>query len=304
MVRPTPNLGLLFSAIATPVTRDGGLDADVAARLAAQHVERGVEGLYCGGSSGEGLLLTPDERQRMLAAVVDGAAGAIPVVAHVGALSTREAITLAEHAQEVGAVAVSMIPPIYYKFTPEEVLAHYRAVMDAVDLPMIVYNIPQFTGQDIGAGDELLADERVVGVKYTAHSMYQLERISRHRPNLQLVNGFDEAYLASLVAGASGSIGTTISMQTDTFKAVRAHHDAGELAAARGFQRRINDVIEKLVDVGVFPAAKWVEAQLSGLELGPCRSPFAPVPPAAEPRLRELVGTIEANNEEARASLS
>lgn len=299
----TPDLGLLFSAIATPVTPAGELDEAAARDLADRHVDVGVEGLYCGGSSGEGLLLGVDERQRLLAAVAEGAAGRIPVVAHVGTLSTRDSIALARHAEDVGAVAVSMIPPIYYKFSPAEVAAHYRAVMDAVGIPMIIYNIPQFTGQDLDAGNELLADERVVGVKYTAHSMYQLERIARHHPRLQLVNGFDEAFLPSLAAGATGSIGTTISMQVDAFKAVRAHFRAGRPDEARRFQERINDAIETLVEVGVFPAAKWVEAELSGLPLGPCRAPFQPVPEEAKGRLRELVATVTATNAEARESL-
>ncbi|GAB3816105.1 N-acetylneuraminate lyase [Tessaracoccus terricola] len=299
----SPDLGLLFSAIASPLNADGALDEAMARELAAHHVQVGVEGLYCGGSSGEGLLLGVDERRRLLAAVAEGAAGRIPVVAHVGALSTRDSITLARHAQDTGAVAVSMIPPIYYKYSSDEVAGHYRAVMDAVDIPMIIYNIPQFTGQDLQAGDELLSDERVVGVKYTAHSMYQLERIASHHPRLQLVNGFDEAFLPSLAAGATGSIGTTISMQTDTFKAVRAHYRAGRLDEARRFQERINDAIETLVDVGVFPAAKWVEAELTGLPLGPCRAPFQPVPAQATERLRELVTTVTATNAEARESL-
>lgn len=299
-----PDLGLLFSAIASPVASDGSLGEEAARALAERHVDVGVEGIYCGGSSGEGLLLDLDERRRMLAAVLDGVAGRIPVVAHVGAMSTRDSVALAQHAEAGGAVAISMIPPIYYRYSHADVVGHYRTVMDAVGLPMILYNIPQFTGQEFDSGHELLSDPRVIGIKHTAHSMYELERFSRHHPHLQLINGFDEAYLPSLMAGAAGSIGTTVSMQIDTFKAVRALAGAGRLVEARAFQSRINDVIETLVRISVFPAAKRLEQELSGLKLGPCRQPFQPVPDDAVAEIRGLAETVERNNSEARDLLA
>ena len=299
----SPDLSRLFSAIASPVAPDGSLPAGVAGRLAAAHVERGVEGVYCCGSSGEGLLLSAAERAQLVEEVIDAVGDAVPVVAHVGAASTREAIGLARHAAAAGAVAVSMIPPIYYRYSADEVTGHYRAVMDAVDLPMILYNIPQFTGQEFQADHPLLSDPRVVGVKHTAHSMYQLERMAKAHPTMHLINGFDETYLAATVAGATGSIGTTISLQTDCFKAVRALAGAGDLAGAQGFQRRINDVIEELVAVSVFPAAKWVESQLTGIDLGPCRAPFAEIGAEGQRRLRSLVERIADDAAAARSAL-
>lgn len=287
-----PDLRRLFSAIASPVAADGSLPVGVAARLAEAQVARGVEGIYCCGSSGEGLLLSLPERIHLVDEVVDAVGDRVPVVAHVGTASTRDSITLARHALEAGAVAVSMIPPIYYHFTAQEVLDHYLAVMDAVDLPMIVYNIPQFTGQEFTSDHPLLDDERVIGVKHTAHSMYQLERMADRHPRMQLINGFDETYLSATVAGATGAIGTTISLQTDVFKAARALLQAGEVEHARRFQGRINHVIEELVSVSVFPAAKWVEARLSDLDLGPCRAPFSAIGGEGQARLTALLDTL------------
>lgn len=299
-----PDLGRLFSAIASPVAPDGSLPGGVAAQLAEAHVERGVEGIYCCGSSGEGILLSLEERMRLVKEVVDAVGDRVPVVAHVGAASTRDAISLARHARDAGAVAMSMIPPIYYHYTLDEVLAHYRTVMEAVELPMIVYNIPQFTGQEFTSEHPLLDDERVIGVKHTAHSMYQLERMASRRPDLQLINGFDETYLSATVAGAGGAIGTTISLQADAFKAARALLAAGDIVGAREFQARINHVIEELVAVSVFPAAKWVESRLSDLELGPCRAPFGPVGEAGEGRLTRLLETMSVDREAAVAVLN
>ncbi|WP_158522636.1 dihydrodipicolinate synthase family protein [Tessaracoccus aquimaris] len=300
----TPDLGRLFSAIASPVDTEGSLPAGVTAQLVQAHVDRGVEGIYCCGSSGEGLLLRPDERMRLVEEVSMAVGDSVPVIAHVGTASTRDSIQLAQHAERVGAVAVSMIPPIYYHYSTDEIMAHYRRVMDAVSIPMIVYNIPQFTGQEFGAEHPLLAEDRVVGVKHTAHSMYQLERMSAKRPDLQLINGFDETYLSATVAGASGAIGTTISLQTDCFKAIRSLLGRGDVARAQQFQARVNHVIEDLVAVGVFPAAKYVESRLTGIDLGPCREPFAPVSPEGVKRLDALVEQMTDDAMAARAVLA
>nr|WP_297105470.1 dihydrodipicolinate synthase family protein [Tessaracoccus sp.] len=104
-------------------------------------------------------------------------------------------------------------------------------------------------------------------------------------------------------AGATGSIGTTISLQTDCFKAVRALVRAGDLPLAQAFQRRINDVIEELVAVSVFPAAKWVESRLTGIDLGPCRAPFAELNAEGQRRLDALVERIDDDVAAARAVL-
>src|SRR5690606_6156554 len=110
------NLEVLTAAIATPYDSSGEVDAGKLANLVEHYVARGVEGIYCCGPSGEGLLLDADERTRIVATAVEAAKGRIPVIAHVGALSTRESIGLARRAQDAGAVAVSMIPPIYYSY--------------------------------------------------------------------------------------------------------------------------------------------------------------------------------------------
>lgn len=304
MVRTRPDLSRLFSAIVSPVAPDGSLPVGLAGRLAAAHVERGVEGIYCCGSSGEGLLLSTTERKQLLEEVLGAVGGDVPVVAHVGSTSTRDSLALAHHAAKAGAVAISMIPPIYYRYSPQEVTGHYLTVMDAVDLPMIVYNIPQFTGQEFRADHPLLSDSRVIGIKHTAHDMYQLERMAHACPTLQLVNGFDETYLAATVAGATGSIGTTVSLQIDCFKAVRSLAQAGNLTAAQEFQHRINDVIEELVAINVFPAAKFVESELTGINLGPCRAPFQEIDPDGKDKLRALMGRMEGDARLAREALS
>lgn len=288
-----------MAAIATPYDRNGELDTSMLAMLVRDYVGRGVEGIYCCGSSGEGLLLSADERTAIVETAVAASAGAVPVVAHVGALSTRDAIDLGRRAQAAGASALSMIPPIYYSYGAWAIVDHYRAVIDAVDLPMIVYNIPQFTGTefDVETAGELFGDPRVIGIKHTAHSMYALERMKASFPDKAYINGFDETFVAAMAAGARGTIGTTVGMQFELFARARALLDAGDLMAAQIVQSRINDVIAELVAIDVFPAAKYLSGRNAGRagSLGPCRLPFRELSDVDRARLDALGDVLDMN---------
>ena len=278
-------LGVIMAALVTPTSADERVNHDHLESLVDNFIGRGVEGIYCNGSTGEGLLLSVEERAEVTRSAIRAAGGRVPVVAHVGALRTQDSIDLAKAAQAAGAIAVSMIPPTYYSHSTEVIEAHYRAVMDAVDLPMIVYNIPQFTGVEftVKSAGGLLSDSRVVGVKQTAHNMYSVERMRTAFPHVAIINGFDEVFLSALAAGAQGTIGTTVGLQPELFKAVRNRFAAGDIAGARAVQSRINHVVDELVDVGVFPAAKYLAGRGVG-DLGDCRKPFLPL--SAEDRAR------------------
>ncbi|WP_165216354.1 dihydrodipicolinate synthase family protein [Schaalia sp. ZJ1691] len=290
-----PNLSGLFAAIATPMNADESLDLDRLGALVDQYIADGVEGIYCCGSSGEGLLLSEDERVDMTRVVVDAAAGRVPVVAHVGALSTGEAIRLAHRSENCGVDALSMIPAVYYTYSREVIRDHYRAVMDATEIPMLIYNIPQFTGTEFTLENarELLDDPRIVGVKHTAHNMYSLERMVSSFPEKTFINGFDEVFLSAMAVGAQGSIGTTIGLQLPLFMAVRSLWNAGDVQAARRVQSQINEVIETLVAIDVFPAAKYLSGVRSIGNLGDCRRPFKPLSEEDRCRLDHLSERID-----------
>lgn len=292
MVMSSSVLSCLISAIASPLGQNSDLDLDVLKLLACYQLEKGVEGFYCNGSSGEGLLLTPQERRDALEAVLSVAEGRVPVITHVGALSTRDSIELAKHAADVGAEAISLTPPIYYRYSEQEIRGHYLAVLDAADIPLILYNIPQFTGRSLDPNDPLLDDPRVIGVKHTAHNLFELERMVTAHPEVAVINGFDETYLAATAAGAVGTIGTTVGIQIDRFKSVREALAKGDIVSAQKTQSEINDVINALVKVNVFPAAKWLESKLTGLPLGPCRKPFGTIDDAGAKALEPVVKAL------------
>jgi N-acetylneuraminate lyase len=268
----------IYSALVTPTRVDETLDLDVLQEIVAEQIARGVEGFYCCGSSGEALLLSLEERKQVLRATIEAAEGRVPVIAHVGTASTLQTIELAHHAQESGASALSMIPPYYYTFTPLEIEKYYRDVIDAVELPVMLYNIPQFTrvSFDKAHAGGLLADPRVLGMKHTAHDLYTLERLSTAFPEKTFFNGFDEQFLAALTAGATATIGTTVNIQPELFLRVRERFEKADFDGARRTQSQINAVVETLVAHGVFQSAKYL-ACARGPVTGNCRAPFRPL---------------------------
>lgn len=280
---------------------DESVNYDAFASMVQSDIDRGVEALYVGGSSGEGLLLSESERRELTAVAVSAAEGRVPVYAHVGTMSTREAISLASAAQEAGVAAISMIPPLYYHYSTEDVAQHFRAVIDAVDVPFLLYNIPQFTGRELSAGgyEHLLEDERVIGVKHTSQNLFGAERLIEKYPHLTVINGFDELYLPALSIGASGAIGTTVGIQIELFTSLRQRFARGDVQGARAVQSRINATIEAMVAEGVFGAAKHLASKLS-TNLGDCRRPLPNLDDDARRRLDLVWDSLQASISETR----
>ncbi|MFO1151190.1 MAG: N-acetylneuraminate lyase [Alsobacter sp.] len=284
-----PRLGGIWSALVTPYRPDGAVHLDLLPALVERQLAQGVHGFYVGGSTGEAFLQSVDERVSVLRAVAAAVGGRAPLVAHVGAIATQDSLRMGEAAAEAGYRAVSAIPPFYYDFSRDELMAHYRRLVEDVPLPLIVYNfggrVGRLTGEDLMG---LLDEPRVIGVKHTSQDLYLLERFKRHRPDAIIFNGYDEMCLAGLAMGADGAIGTTYNVMGDLFVALEAAFRAGDLARARSLQVRANRMIDVLVAVGVFPGTKGL-LKLMGLDCGECRAPFRPLTPEAMRRLERAL---------------
>ena len=265
----------IISAVVTPMHADESVNYAALETLAHAQLARGVEGFYCCGSSGEGPLLRFDERKQVLATLVNAAQGKVPVIAHVGTPRTQDAVELAKSAEQDGASAVSLVPPYYYKYSREEIIAYYRRVLDAISIPVILYNIPQFTGVELDSltAEALLGDEQVLGVKHTSHNLYSLERMIARYPDKVFFNGFDEIFLSSLAAGATATVGTTVNLQPELFVALRTAFRQGDIPKAQRLQQQINEVVENLVARGVFQSAKYLAGK-GVVDTGPTREPF------------------------------
>lgn len=291
MMKMKRELNRIWSALITPMYSDESVNYDALEKIVDLQIEDGAEGFYCCGSSGEGLLLTIEERKQVLEHTLKAADGRVPVISHVGTIRTRDVIDLADHALSAGALAVSMIPPYYYKFTMDEIMKYYEDVIAAMpDAPVIVYNIPQFTGVEFSKNNayRLLSNENIVGIKHTSTNLYSLERIGQEFPEKALINGFDEQFLGALAMGAGATIGTTVNLFAPLFVKVREAYEAGNMEDAFAWQHAINQRVEETVKVGIFNAMKYGWT-VRGVDCGFCRAPFRDLDDNEKAAIEKLV---------------
>ena len=268
----------LFPAQIVPFSTDGGINESSLRRLVQLNMSKGVKGFYVCGSTGESFLMTIEERKQVLEIVKSEVGTTCTVIAHVGTISTDQSIDLARHAESVGADAISAVAPFYYKFTPREVLAHYLAIVGAVELPMIVYNFPATSGVALSMDDlkTLFSEPKIIGIKHTSQDLYQLEQIKRLDSDIVVLFGFDEMSLGAYAMGADGGIGSTYNLMPEKYLKIRSLFEQQRNAEALEVQRTANLVIGAMLRVGIYGAIKHGITR-KGIDFGLPRRPFLPL---------------------------
>ena len=275
----------ILPALMTAFTEDG-VDCPKVAAHTKKLADAGVHGLYVGGSSGEMILMTEDERKTLLETVMESVGDRLTVIAHVGTTSTRGSLELARHAEKCGVHALSSVTPLYYKYGFREVKHYYERLAGETSLPVIIYNIPALTGTTLTTAqlEEILSIPNVGGMKFTASDFFQLERIRSEFPDKVFYNGSDEMLCSGLAAGADGGIGTTYNFMPKTILAIYNAFRANDAATALKYQSKANEAIALVLKHGVMPASKML-LKLNGTDYGECREPFMPL---SEEAIEEL----------------
>jgi len=199
-------------ALVTPLHEDGAVDYVGLKRLIEWHVEAGTHAIVAVGTTGESATLDYEEHIAAIRATVDLTAGRVPVIAGTGANSTREALALARGAKTAGADAHLSVTPYYNKPTQDGLLQHFRTIADAVDLPMILYNVPGRTAVDMAPETTLALAEHpnIVGIKEAAGSIGRMRDLMASRPEgFAVYSGEDNLGAACMLAGGQGSISVT-----------------------------------------------------------------------------------------------
>lgn len=247
----------------------------------------GVHGFYVGGSSGEMVLCSVKERMELLETVME-ASGDLTVIAHTGTMSTADAILLSRHAESSGADAISSVTPLYYKYSFREIKHYYSRLCEAVNIPVIIYNIPALTGTalDFGQLSELLSIDGVGGMKFTSSDFFLLNRLKQEFPDKIFYNGCDEMLLSGLSAGADGGIGTTYNFMPEMFLSIYELFNNGRMKEANAVQSLANKIIAEVVSRGTLSASKQM-INFSGLDYGVCREPLLPLDETARNELYE-----------------
>lgn len=283
----------VIAALLTPFRADGSVNVDSIAKLVEHNLAGGVTGFYVGGSTGESMLMTLEERKTVMEAVAEVAKGRATLIGHVGTIHTAHAISLAKVAERCGYDAISAVAPFYYGFSYPAIKGYYDEISASTELPMIIYNFPNsggfaFTPQ---YAEEMLKNPKIIGIKHTSADLYTLERFKHLSREIVVYNGFDEMLIAGLTMGADGGIGSTYNVMPKKIVELYNRFQSGDLAGARAKQTEINEIIAVFIKHGVFASEKYMLDHM-GIPMGEVRKPFLPLTEEAKADLDKLLPEV------------
>ncbi len=269
----------IMPALVTPFEKDGvTVDENAARKLIDFLLGQGADGFYVLGSTGEGMLMSEEQRMRMCEIAVDEVKGRKPVICHVASMNFPEAVRLAKHAEKTGVDAISALPPLFFAYSQDDVFQYYKTLAGSTGLPFIVYNhVSAGGGMSADTVAKLFEIDNVTGVKWTLGNYYQLMLLKdKTHGEMNIINGPDETLLCGLSAGADAAIGTTYNVMLPWVKKIYNGFLEGNMAEAREYQQKVCGVIQKMFTVGVLPGVKAM-CKMMGFDVGQASFPFTQV---------------------------
>ncbi|MCL6637664.1 MAG: 4-hydroxy-tetrahydrodipicolinate synthase [Alicyclobacillus sp.] len=282
------DFGRLVTAMATPFTATGDVDESGLCTLANHLINTGTTALLTCGTTGESPTLSHAEKLRVMECVLRAADGRVPVLAGTGGYDTRASVALSKEAQALGVQGLMLVAPYYNRPTQEGLYAHFATLAEAVDLPLMIYNIPSRTGVNIEVDTLLRLAElpHVVAVKEASGNFSQILRIAAEKPDdLRLYSGDDKFTLPMLAVGGYGVVSVAAHVVGLEMQAMIQAFLRGDVQAAADEANRLLPVFEALFRV-TSPAPLKAALELLGLPAGGVRLPLVPAPEAVREELR------------------
>lgn len=281
-MKKNPFYGLICP-ILTPFDSKGQIDPTAACQLVDFLIAQKVDALMPGGTTGEGMLLSLEERKQLAEIVVEQAAGRVNVIVHTGSISTAETMDLSVHAKQIGADAVSVITPYFFSYDDDALFEHYRAVAQAVnDLPVSLYCFPNNGKQMISTRlvRRLLdAAPNIRAIKFSSVDLIQFQEYVEVGEDFHALCGVDAIALAARAVGASGQVSGNANVFPEPFRKLFQAFDCGDISEARRQQSIINRIRALLKDdIAHFKAAMVFR----GVPVGSTKAPILPSIPSAE----------------------
>lgn len=290
----------MIDAPFTPFKADGEVNYEPIPAYARMLEKNGLKGVFINGSSGEGYMLTEEERMKLAEAWMSAAPEGFKVIVHVGSTCVKQSRRLAAHAQEIGAWGTgAMATPFPHIGRVEELVKYCEEIASgAPELPFYFYHIPAFNGAYLSMLDFLKAAEdripNLAGIKYTFESLYEYNRCRRYKNGkFDMLHGQDETILPCLaMGGAQGGIGGTTNYNGRVLTGILEAWEQGDLAKARQLQDYAQDVIDVICQYrGNIVGGKRI-MKLIGLDLGRNRTPFQNMTDEEEARMKEQLEAI------------
>lgn len=282
----------LTVALVTPF-QDGAIDEAALRKLVDFHVDNGTDCVSPVGTTGESPTLTHDEHELVIKIVCEQAAGRIKVMAGTGSNSTSEAIRLTAFAKEAGADGALLVAPYYNKPTQEGFFQHYKAIADAVDLPLVLYNIPGRSAKNIEPDTIARIAEAcpsIVAVKESTGSMDQASQILA-RSELTVLSGDDSLTLPLLSIGGRGVVSVVGNIIPQDVKAMLAAWDSGDVEAAQNWHHKLFPLCRDLLGLATNPIPIKAAMQELGRDRGEVRLPMTPLADSQRDDLRHTLKT-------------
>lgn len=284
----------IITPILTPMYADESINFDELRNQVERLITAGVSGLFCFGTNGESYILSEEEKYAVLEAVIDQTAGRVPVYAGTGCPGTKDTIRMSRKAQALGADVLSIICPYFAAANQTEIYNHYAAVAQAVDLPIVIYNIPPRTGNKV-APDTVgkLAREfaNIVGVKDSSGdflNMQQYFEATRFREDFSVLSGNDALIFDNLVNGGAGAIAGCSNIYPKTICSIVELYKKGELAKALEVQRSLIPLRSTFRYGNPNTMIKRATRML-GYPVGDCRAPFNSISPEGIAALEKVL---------------
>lgn len=286
------NISGIIVPITTPFDEKERLNLSVYREQIDRQIDAGIHGIFCLGTNGEFYVMHEEEKLAVMEATVKHVAGRVPVYAGTGCAGTQDTIRLSKKAKELGVDVLSIITPYFAAASQDEIIWHFTAVAEAVDLPIILYNMPARTGNSIlpATAQKLSRIKNIVGIKDSSGNFDNMKQYIELTKDMgtKVFSGNDSLILWNLLAGGAGGIAGCANVYPGTMASIYDTYMAGNLEEAM----RIQDSIRPLRNCFRFGNPNTITktaTAMRGVEVGPCRSPFNRLSDEAISAIRQVL---------------
>lgn len=281
----------IYAALLVPFDENGNILEKGLREVVRQNIDKQqLDGLYVNGSSGENFMLSTEQKKQVFRIVKDEAQNEVNLIGQVGSVNLDESIELGKYATDLGYDCLSAVTPFYYPFSFAEIKNYYNAITEATGNQMLIYAIPALTGVSISVAqyDELFENDKIIGVKYTDPDLFTLERLRKRYPNKWIFYGIDEMLIHGVVAGVDGAIGSTYNINGKRARQIVDFTHEGRIEEAYRVQHDTNDLIEQVLDLGIYQTLKAVLKE-TGVEAGTNKKPMSAFDSSKQEDVKKLV---------------
>lgn len=280
----------LITPVATALTDKEEFNPEMYKEFINHLIDAGVNGIFPLGTNGEFYAFSQEEKLTIIKTAVEAVNGRVPVYAGTGCVTTKETIEFSKKVQDLGVDCLSVISPYFVAVSQDDLYEHYSAVAKAVDMPMLLYNIPARTGNNIAVGTvkRLLEFENIIGIKDSSGNFDNtLKYIENTEPRIQVLAGSDSLILWTLMAGGTGAISGCSNVFPELMVSIYKYWAAGDIAKANEAQKKIRP-FRNVMQMGNPNSVVKLAVNLRGWKIGPARQPSNCTDPKIEAELKKV----------------